>query len=352
MKKLWIVAIGILLLLSGCEKKEEAQKKVIKPVKILQVKGTKNLLIAKTPGTVRAAKRAELSFDIPGRIVVLNAKEGAEIKKGDVIAELDKSDYQNNYLSAQANLKESKLTLGRYQKLFDQKAIARANLDKAQKDFDIAKANMQVVKKALNDTKLRAFFSGTISARYVENFKNIQAKEPIVSIEDKSILEIVINIPEKIISKYNEKDILSIKASFDIIKGKKFPLVVKEISTKADKATRTYAIVLAMRAPKKYNILSGMTADVEVTLDKKTNLNKILIPSTAILGDKNDKSFVWIYSDKTKNVSKKEVIIGNMSGNEVEIKSGLNIQETIVVAGVNYLVEGMMVRPLSDKMGE
>ena len=354
MKKFWLVGIVIVLVFSGCEEKESIRKNVIKPVKIVKVESIQSILNIKAPGTVRASKRAELSFDIPGKIIVINAKEGARVKKGDVIAQLDKSDYENNYLSAKANLKEAKLTLGRYQKLFDQKAIAKANLDAAQKGFDIATANMKVTKKALDDTKLRAYFSGTISARYVENFKNIQAKEPIVSIEDKSILEVVVNVPENIIATSDEENIISMHASFDTIPNKKFPLKIKEISTKADPATRTYKVVLVMQAPKAYNILSGMTADVETKIStvKGDVIDKILVPTTAVVGDKDNNSFVWIYSYETSKVTRREVVIGQMSGRNIEIKSGLKSGETIVSAGVNYVVNGMKVRPLTGKIGE
>jgi RND family efflux transporter MFP subunit len=211
---------------------------------------------------------------------------------------------------------------------------------------------MKIAQKALDNTELRAYFSGTISVRYVENFKNIQAKEPIVSMEDRSILEIVVNVPEKIIATFHEEDIVSLKASFETILNEKFPLVVKEISTKADNATRTYAVVLVMQPPSKYNILSGMTADVEVILAKNTQIDKILIPSTAVLGDKENKSFVWIYAKNSSSVLKREVSIGEMSGVAIEIQSGLQAGEIIVSAGVNYLFDGMVVRPLAGKLGE
>lgn len=359
MNKLLLLIVIISLTLIGCKQEETVYKEVIKPVKTIQVKRTSGILKLKHPGTVRASKRAELSFDVPGRIVMLNAKEGARIKKGDIIAELDNSDYKNNYQSAKANLKEAKLSLDRYQKLFKQKAIAKASLDKVEKAYDIAEANMKVAEKALNDTKLKAYFSGSISARYVENYQNIQAKQSIISIEDKSTLEIVIHVSEEILAKTNKEDMLSkyalsMYASFDTIPNKKFDLKIKEISTKVDPATRTYALVLTMSATKKYNILSGMTATVttEISAGKKAGIGMILVPVTSIMGDKKNNSYSWIYSEETSTVMKRKVVIGEMSGSHVYILSGINIGDTIVTAGINYLVDGMKVRLLTGKIGE
>jgi len=354
MNKYLVTLLILFFALSGCQENENVKKKVIKPVKIMQVERSSGLLDLTFPGTVRASKRAELSFNIPGRIIVLNAKEGNEFTKGDIIAELDDSDFKNKYQSAKANLKMAELTFERYRNLIKEEAVSKASVDKAEEAYEIAEANMKVVEKALNDTQLKAFFSGKISASYVENFQNIQAKQPIVSIEDKSVLEIVINIPERGLAKTNREDVVSMYASFEVIPGKKFALNIKEISQKADPATRTYAIVFTMSAPQKYNILAGMTAnvDVQVNTRKDTTTEMTLVPVTAVMGDKENNSYVWIYSGENNTVSRRKVIIGKMTGVNIHIVSGLNLGETIVTAGVNYLVEGMKVKPLSGKIGE
>lgn len=354
MNKLFVAVLIVLLALVGCKQEETVRKEVIKPVKTIQVESTNGMLHFRYPGIVRASKRAELSFDVPGRIIMLNAKEGASIKKGDILAKLDNSDYENNYQSAKANLKEAELSYGRYQNLFKQKAIAKANLDKVEKTYDIAEANMRVAEKALNDTKLKAYFSGTIVVRHVENYQNIKAKQSIVSIEDKSALEIVVHVPEKALATANRENIVSMYASFDAISDEKFALNIKEISTKADPATRTYAVVLTMPDTPKYNILSGMTANVEVEANsgEKMSTPMTLVPITAIFGDKENNSYVWLYLAETGTVVKRQVYIGEMTGSDINIISGLKSGETIVTAGVNYLVDGMKVRLLTGKIGE
>ena len=113
MKLVWLFVSLIIFSLIGCTQEEIVKTEVVKPVKTMQVESASSLLDLKFPGTVRASKRAELSFDVPGRIVILNAIEGAKINKGDVIAELDDRDYKNNYQSARANLKEAKLSFER-----------------------------------------------------------------------------------------------------------------------------------------------------------------------------------------------------------------------------------------------
>ncbi len=351
MKKI-LLAVWVSVIMSGCGEDTKELEKIIRPVKILHVESKADTLSLKTPGTVRASKRAELSFSVSGTIVFLDAKEGSEIRKGDLLAKLDKRNFENSYLSTKANLRQAQLAFKRYENLFRQNAIAKARLDSARMSFDTAKASMEIAKKALDDTELRAYFSGTVTKRHVENFKNIVAKEPIVSIEDGSMIEIVVHVSQRVMATFDKESIVSLEASFDGVENKKFPLTIKEVSSKADSMTRTFAITLAMKSPKEYNILTGMTASVEIVLYKDDMKDRILVPVGSVLGGLYDKTFVWIYSEKSKSVSKREVEIGGIIGNNIEIKSGLKIGETIINAGANYLAEDMVVRPLLGKIGQ
>ncbi len=349
-----LICLPLVLFITGCSEPLDIIKTVIKPVKIMKVQRFSDIVSLTSPGTVRASKRAEISFDVPGRIIMINAIEGATIQKGDVIAKLDDSDYQNNYQSAKASLKEAKATFERYQNLIKNKSITKANLDSAEKFYNIASANMKVAQKALNDTQLKAYFSGTIASRHVENFQNIQAKQAIVSIEDKSALEVVVNVSEVSLARTHQEDIVSINASFSAIPGKEFPLEIKEISEKIDPATRSYAIVLSMAPIKDYNLLSGMTASVRMRAHTGSNdsQEQILIPTSAIMADKENNTYAWIYSSDTGAVSQRRITIGVMSGESIQVLSGLEFGESIVTAGVNYLVPGMQVKPLQGKVGE
>ena len=356
MKNLSALVVITALALSGCQQEALEKKSVIKPVKLVKVHRTLDYISAKIPGTVRAAQRAELSFDIPGRIVKLNAKEGRKISKGDIIAKLDDRDIKQKYHATKARLKESKATFERYQSLIKDNAIPKSSLDAAQRNYEVDLVNMKLAKKALADCTLKAYFSGTIAARYVENFQNVKAKQAIVSIEDKSTLEIVVYAPEAAIAKTKQTDIISMYASFAAITDEKFALKIKEVSEKIDPATRTYAVVFTMQPNKKFNLLSGMTANIELQIKSNSNgeakaEHKLMLPVTAVMGGSDNNSYVWIYSAVDNSVSKRQIKIGKMQGQQIQVLSGLELGETVVAAGVNYLAEGMIVKPLTGKVG-
>jgi len=342
-----IIAIFALF---GCQQEVPEKSEVIRPVKLALVEQASGLINIKLPGSVRASKRAELSFDIPGRLKLLNAKEGRKINKGEVIAQLDERDVKHKYHSAKANFKEAQSTFERYKDLIKENAIPKSSFDNAERNYDIALSDMNLAKKALDDTTLRAYFSGTIATRYVENFQNIQAKQAIVMIEDKSTLEVVVHVSEMEIAKIKQANIISMHASFAAITNEKVSLTIKEISEKIDEATRTYAVVFLMQANKKYNLLSGMTANVELQLkDMAQNEEQgMMLPVTAVTGGADDLSYAWVYSDG--RVSKRAIEIGEMREDQILILSGLKSGEIVVIAGGNYLVDGMKVKPLSGEL--
>lgn len=356
MKPIHLILLVTLSALIGCESKEKEVLTVIKPVKIMSVHNSNELLTLSTPGSVRASKMADLSFDVSGRIVVLNAVEGSEVNKGDIIAELDSRDFENKYQSAKANLKEAAATFDRYKSLIKSKSIDKSRVDLAEKNYDVAKSNMALAKKSLEDTKLRAYFSGIISSRDVENFQNVQAKQIVVSIEDKTSLDIVTYISEITVARNTVQDIVSVQAVFPALPNKTFDLKFKEASQKINNATKTYAVVFSMIKPDGFNLRSGMTADVTISVKRKAAAGDVIrVPVTAVFGGGEGNSYVWIYNsdgEESGSVSRKKVDIGRVSGSDIHILSGLETGDVIVVAGVNYLVEGMRVRPLHTEFGD
>lgn len=338
------------LLLTGCGKKEEPKKKVevIKPVKIMTIKDTSELFSQGFPGTVRAARRVVLSFKVSGRLVELPVEEGQEVKKGDLIAQLDKRDFLNAVKVARARYREAQQQFRRYKELYAKKQVSKADFDRYLALRDVAKAKLEDALNALCDTTLTAPFDGVISKRYVENYYEVRAKEPIVDLQDISRIEVLVDVPELIMAAVRENSAKKVTARFESIPGKEFPLELKEYSTEADPATQTYQIVFVMDQPKEANIFPGMTATVTAVYQKSLEERgpDIIIPANAVLDAPKDKPYVWVFDPTAGVVHKRFVKIGRLKDSgSIRILEGLKPKEIIVVAGVTQLKEGMKVRP-------
>ncbi len=331
------------------DKKEKFDPKA-KPVKTMVVQTTNHSTIRSFPGKVRASKRVNLSFEIDGVLTDLPVTEGMRVKKGQLIAKLDQRTYENNLLAAKAEFTEAKINLERQKKLLKEKIVAQSVLDTAQSKYDTANAKFKIAEKNLEETALHAPFDGIIATRFVENHTKINPSENIVSLQDVSNIEIVIQVPESIMVYANDSLKSSeLKVRFDVIPDKEFTVKVYEFSLDADSQTQTYDVVLTMPTSSKFNFLPGMTASV--TTDKfihpeEKNLNHIWLPPTAIQGEAaGNKSFVFIIN-KDNKAEKKYIEIGIPTISGIPVLSGLNDGDRVVIAGSGYIQDGMLLKAL------
>ncbi len=333
-------------MLTGCGKKEPAQKReVIRPVKIMIVKNTEEILQKGFPATVRAARRAVLSFKVSGPLIRLPIEEGQFVKEGDIIAQIDPRDFKNAVKEAKAKYIEAEQQFQRYKELYAKRQVSRADFERYMAARDVAKAKLQDAENALCDTILRAPFDGVIAKRYVENYYKVKAKEPIAYLQDISKIELLVNVPELIMAAIREDTATKVVATFPSIPKKEFSLTLKEYSTEADPQTQTYQMVFLMDQPKEANILPGMTATVTAYYRTSGSLN-IIVPALAVLNGSEGRPYCWVFDKNSGQVHKRFVEVGSLKDSCcIKIKSGLKPGEIIVVAGVTKLHEGMKVRP-------
>ncbi len=343
------LAILSLCLVGGCrEKKVEKKPEIIKPVKLTVVKEQGVKLDRTFPGKVRAARRSVLSFKVSGPLVKLPVDEGQFVKKGELIAQIDQRDFINAVNQARARYREAEQQFKRYKELYAKRQVSKADYDRYRAARDVARAQLADARNALGDTLLKAPFDGVISKRYVENYYKVKAKEPIVNLQDISEIEILVDVPERVIAEIRDSGTVSLKASFESLPGKSFTLKVKEYSTQADPATLTYQVVLVMKRPEGANILPGMTGWVTSSVrDAGGRMSsRITIPAIAVLDAPGNHPYVWVFDEKAGIVHKREIKIGPLEGSRfIVVKEGLKPGERVVIAGGTKLKEGMKVRP-------
>jgi multidrug efflux system membrane fusion protein len=347
-----LLILSMLLFLSSCSKEEEVVKaEPVKPVKIYTVQTGKEEVTISLPGRIRAARRSELSFKVSGPLMELPVVEGQHVKKGDLIAKILPRDFQTAVNEAKAQELEAKQQYRRYKELYAKKQVSKADFDRYRAARDVARARSEDARNALKDTTLKAPFDGIIAKRYVENFEKVQVKQAIAYLQFIDQVEILIDVPELMMARFRSVENIQINAAFDAVAGKEYPLEIKEYSTDADPATQTYQIVLIMDQPDEANILPGMTANVRAFAEGLAAAETtILLPAIAVLEDANQKSYVWTLNSETMTVHKVGVTIGQLEGSKnIFIKEGLEGGESVILAGVSKLREGMKVRPWENQ---
>lgn len=347
----------LVLLVSGCGKKEEpVVKEIIRPVKIMTVSSGVQAVTGKYPGRVRASQRVDLAFQVSGPLVQLPVEEGQVVKKGQLIARILPRDFKTDLDKAKARALEAEQQYQRYRDLYIQKQVSKADFDKYKAERDIAKAREREIGAALSDTYLRAPFAGNIAKRYVENFEEVQAKQAIVSLQDISNVEVLVDVPELLMAGMRKKKGHQVAfAEFAAAPGEKYPLRLKEFATEADARTQTFQITLEMAQPEGVNILPGMTATVSGAAqpsDEAQTTSQITIPAVAVFSDEAGNAHVWVVNKESMTVHSRKVTTGDLAGTDsMQVLDGLQIGESIAITGVSQLREGMKVRDLSKVEG-
>ncbi len=352
-----VLTVALLATLSACGgPEEEPPPPPVRPVKLFTVEGAGGDALRRFPGAISASQRAELSFRVNGTLQKILVKEGDKVKQGQVLAQLDPTDYQIRVSDRQANFDKTRKNFDRAKELIQDGTISQSDYDQVEANFRSSEAALKLAKQELGYTSLRAPFAGAIGRREVDNFEEVQSKQAIFQLQNVDQLDVAIDMSESLVrsirrsrqvGSVSESEASRTVESFASFEGKeqeKFPLELKEVSTKADPQTQTFRVTLTMSQPKDFAVLPGMTANVFVDLSKVTSTDTAKwVPISAVVADGGLDARVWVLDGESMTVSPRPVEIGRMSGRNIEVSSGLDGGEEIVSVGAADLAEGMKV---------
>lgn len=346
-----LITSSLIIVPAACKKEqEEVVKEVVRPVKLMTI-GSGGAAFKRTfTGKVRASQRVDLAFQVSGPLIELPVEEGQRVEKDQLIARILPRDFETELEKAKARAIETEQNFQRYKNLYAKRLVAKAEYDKYKSQRDIARARQDEAQHALEDTYMRTPFAGVIAKRYVENFEEVKAKQAIVSLQDLTNVEILVDVPEGVMARMKKGATREKVAEFASAPGKKYPLKLKEFSTEADPRTQTYRVTLEMPAPEDINVLPGMTANVTVYQTGETGEDSgIVIPAIAVFADEAGDAHVWVTDQETMKVHRRKVTTGDLVGSDnIQILDGLNAGEMIAITGVSRLREDMQVRPMPD----
>jgi RND family efflux transporter MFP subunit len=248
----------------------------------------------------------------------------------------------------------------RAKNIFDQGAGSQAEVDKTLRDLRVAEQDLKKAQKALDDTELRAPYTGVVGQRIADNYQNVQAKEPVLIFQDSSSLEMDVSVPERDFVRMKSgltlrerTELTRPEVAISSIPGRRFPAQAKSFTATADPVTRTYTATFRFDRPDDVNILPGMTARVILTPSAETIKNytlagAVMVPATAIASDETGKPYVWRVDPDSMKVSRVQVTLGDISNSGISVTGGLEPGDRIAVSGVSRLYEGAQVRPLQQ----
>ncbi len=370
-QSLFQVIILFVLIFSSCgNEKKEVIEQVIRPVKYGEVIMSGDILNETFSGSAQSSKESKMSFKVGGTITKINVHVGDQVKRGELIAKVDQTDYSVQYQQSLANMKSvetqiqsaksqlvnSKATYERIEKLYENNSVSISEFEQAKSGFELAEAahnaslaqanaSKKQVESAQNQVKysnLLAPFSGIITSLNVEENELVGSGSPIATISAITDPEILVGIPEIFISKVNKNQ--EVQITFSALNNQGFSGSVYEVGY-SSMGGSTYPVTIRIQSPS-MEIRPGMAADVKFRFnDEEVKSERLVAPASAI-GEDSNGHFVFSLEKVEENflVQKKNVQIGNLTTEGFEILNGLSKGELVATAGLSTLLNGMKVR--------
>jgi len=385
-----MLALICLLSMAGCGPKPQRTADQVVAVRMRAPKRIERPVTVEASGAVEANVTAQAAFQIAGRVARVLVDEGQAVKKGQVLAELDATDYRNGYEGAAGQaaaagavsqkaqnglrpeeLEQARIDFERWRDeytrmkfLYEHKSLAANDFEKieagykaAQQRYEMARqgtrvedkdaatgqmkaaqAQMHEAQKRLADCQLRAPIAGFVGLRRIDAGNTVAAGAPVIGVLDLDPVKVRVAIPEAEIGKVRE----GARATVTIpsLDGRQFEGKVEAVGVAADPTTRTYMVKISVANPERI-LRAGMVAEARIYGSEM--VNAITVPGGAIVRDARGVTEVFVLEPTRQRVYARRVDVGAPLGDEVEIRGGLNADEQVVIAGQQNVREGSLV---------
>jgi RND family efflux transporter MFP subunit len=350
-----LVALSALAALTGCHKtheqaqNDEAEMQTV-PVQVRAAHSEPEQTTEEVVGTVRAKLHATLEARLSGRIDKMPILLGQSIKAGQLVARLDAGEIRARLEQAQAALEQAEREWSRVSALFDSKTTTRAEYDAADAHRRVAKAAVTEAEVMMGYADVLAPFDGVVTRKWADRGDLAAPGKPLVDIEDPTELQLEADVPEAIASMISQGAQLSVRAdSLD----RNVLGTVSEIAPAADPNSRTFRVKLDLptsveRATNsqsgvsqqaQHGLRSGQFARLVVPIRERPSLR---IPASAVL-QRGQMEIAFVVANQRAQL--RLVKTGKHSGGgDIEILSGLDPGELVVVGGGDLLKDGQSVQ--------
>ena len=287
-------------------------------------------------GTIQANNDVPIVAEAQGKVTKVMASVGDYKKAGATLIQLDDVLEQATFKTAEVNYRKAKKDYERYQSLYLQKSVTDSQLEGAKLAMQSAEAQYITTKKAYEDTKIITPISGIVTSRNVDLGNYVLNHSVVAEVIDIATLKVQLNVSEQDV--FNLKVGDKVQVTTDVYPGVTFEGRIKTISDKGD-AAHTYPVEVDLPNNNAHPLKAGMFAHVAFNSVSKSK--ELIIPRDALLGSVKD---AQVYIVENGEAKLRNPVIGSTSNNYLEVVSGLNAGDVIIVNGQNNLKENYKVK--------
>lgn len=293
-------------------------------------------------GTIKANESITVVAEIDAAVTGLPFVEGGEIKRGELIAQLDDSQLSAEVARAEALRAQRQAFYDRIFAIVELKAGAPQDLDDAAAALKVAEANLALANARFAKTKVIAPFDGIIGARRVSIGAFLRSGQAITDLANIDAIRVNFSAPERYISLLRKG--AAVTVSTTAYPGYELKGTIIVIEPILDSATRSARIIARVENPGR-KFRAGMSANVSVILSERSQA--LTIPNESVFASGNE-TFVFVVQPDSI-VARVSIKLGTRSAEVVEVLQGLEPGMKVVRAGHQKLFEGAKVMPVSSQ---
>jgi membrane fusion protein (multidrug efflux system) len=292
-------------------------------------------LEAEALGTAGANESVDVTAKTSNLVTAVRFAEGQQVRRGQVLVELDGREAQAELAIAEAALSESRSQFNRSRELYTTQALSEAQLEQIEATLKANDARVAFARSRLSDTIITAPFAGRVGLRRVSVGSLVNPGTVITTLDDTSMIKLDFTIPETMVS--------SVEAGREIVArsvawpGEDFAGKVSSVDSRVDPTTRSVT-VRALLPNERAMLKPGMFLTVRLA---RGSSNALLVPEQALVPEQGN-VFVYVVRDDSR-VEKRQVRTGERRVGEVQIVAGLAVGEQVVTEGTQKLRDGAPV---------
>ena len=360
MKRIDILTLAVLCTalsgLTSCSREEVPVDERLRPVRYVLVSDDTLVRDRNFPGVSKSSRESRLSFKVAGTVTNVPVQIGQRLSAGDLIVQLDPASYslqrqqaQATLVEAQANERNAIANYDRTKGLYANENASLNDLDQARAQAEAVRAQVASASKALEIARLNESYTRlvadddcSITSVDAEVNENVSAGQQVIAISCGNEFEVSLDLSESVIGSVNEDTPVSI--SFSAIANTVFTGRVSEIAVASAGNQAVFPVVIKI-VESHAALRSGLAADVTFQFDTSAQGNGIVVPVAAIMRSPGE-TYVFIAEldkDNEALVTRRTVILGELSQSGIEILDGLVAGDRVITAGLSVIREGQRV---------
>jgi membrane fusion protein (multidrug efflux system) len=285
-------------------------------------------------GTVIANEAVELRSEITGTVEEIHFKEGARVRKGDLLMKINDDELQAQLFTLDSELKLAQDRERRRRQLYEKKTISPEVYETALNELNAIKGEVQLITAKINKTEIRAPFRGIVGLRFVSEGSYVSPQTRIASLQDTRSVKLDFSVPERYATTVRPGQTIRFRIS-----GLKenFEGAIFAIEPKIDPSTRM-VLLRARSRNEGGRIMPGAFAKIELVLEELEDA--LMVPTEALIPDlEGQKVFV-----ASKGVAEeRRVDTGLRTEDRIQVTAGLQPLDTVITTGILQIVSGMPV---------